>query len=145
MSAMTEQLDNDTHIDHDGEHGFTLLELLVALSILGISLTTLMAVFGEGLDRASDAERRMEARLLAQSLIAGAGIETPLEIGTASGDSDTGIHWERIIEPFGNRRDHESWDFGAVQLTATVSWLRGEDEASLTLTSLRLAPKELMQ
>ena len=59
-----------------GERGFTLIEVLVALTILSISLAALLAVFTQGLDRARESRNEAAARVLAQSLLAQAKTST---------------------------------------------------------------------
>ena len=49
------------------DSGFTVIEVLVALTVLAMSTAILLAVFSQGLDRARSNELRIEARNLAQS------------------------------------------------------------------------------
>ena len=44
------------------EEGFTLLEVMVALSILGVALTVLFGVFANNLARSRETQSRLEAR-----------------------------------------------------------------------------------
>ena len=50
--------------------GFTLIETLVALAILGIVLTTVFGIFGGGLRAAHRDEDRLLLALVAQNLLA---------------------------------------------------------------------------
>ncbi|MEY3201537.1 MAG: type secretion system protein GspI [Pseudomonadota bacterium] len=50
--------------------GFTLLEVLVALAIIGIALTALIKVIGQSADTSTAVEQRIRARWVAQNHIA---------------------------------------------------------------------------
>src|SRR5690348_6263844 len=65
--------------------GFTLIEVLVSLTILSISLAVLLGVFSTGLSRAGDSESEMTAGALAQSLLNTAVAETSLRDGDQAG------------------------------------------------------------
>ena len=53
----------------DVERGFTLLETLVALTILSLSVPVLFGVFSTGIERARDDRLAMQSRVLAQNLL----------------------------------------------------------------------------
>lgn len=115
--------------------GFTLLEVLVALTILSISLAVLMGVFSQGLTRARVMRDGSAAGALAQSLIAEQGDANQIALGDSSGR--TGLFdWRVKIVPFGSQ------ELGAPHmalLTANVTWNGGKRE--MTLSTLRLMPK----
>src|ERR1700678_4212390 len=68
-----------------GEAGFTLIEVLVSLTILSISLGVLLAIFLQGLDRAHESRDEASARALAQSLLAQAKAADNPAIGGSAG------------------------------------------------------------
>src|SRR5579862_542825 len=68
-----------------GESGFTLIEVLVALTILSISLATLLAIFLQGLVRAKESSDEGAARSLAQSLLSQAKAAPSLAYGSTAG------------------------------------------------------------
>ena len=53
--------DEASHIPEAGERGFTLIEVLVALTILAVSLTVLFGIFGHSLARNAESRSRMAA------------------------------------------------------------------------------------
>ena len=119
--------------------GFTLLEVLVALTILSISLAVLMGVFSQGLSRARDMGDNSAARALAQSLIAEHGDAGEIAIGDLDGRNGA-FAWQLRTVPFGSQ------ELGAphmVLLTASVSWKGGGRAESLS--TLRLMPKSSPQ
>lgn len=119
--------------------GFTLIEVLVALTILSISLGVLLAVFTQGLDRARESRNEAAARVLAQSLLAQAKIRPNLSMGDSSGKTDD-LLWRLRIEPYGTKDDRAAWQENAAQLRATVSWRGDGRMRSITLSTLRLLP-----
>jgi len=66
--------------------GFSLLEILVAFVIMAVALTIVLRIFGSGVNNAVISEDYTIAVQIAESLLASAGVETPLEIGDISGN-----------------------------------------------------------
>ncbi len=132
-------------MNRQGQHsqfGFTLIEVLVALAILGISLAVLLHIFSESLHRARESQAEMTASALAQSLLSNAGQSIPLQPDNTAGELPNGYSWQLHIEPYGSDEDRASWQMGAVAITASVSWKDGEQKRTKTLTTLRVMPKE---
>ncbi len=124
--------------------GFTLLEVLVALTILSISLVALLAAFSQGLDRATEDRTEAAARSLAQSLLAQAESAPNPAAGESSGQS-SGLSWRVKIVPYGSGDDQTAWKKTAAQISATVAWRDDGHPRSLTLSTLRLVPGEQSQ
>jgi general secretion pathway protein I len=122
------------------ESGFTLLEVLVALTILSLSLGVLFGIFSQGLARAKETERETEARMLAQSLLAETASTPPQSFGETDGMSDTGLSWQLKVSPY-PQHDDQNAQLHAAIVSATVAWKASAGRHSLTLTTLRLAAK----
>jgi general secretion pathway protein I len=123
-----------------GQSGFTLIEVLVALTILSISLAALLAIFLQGLDRARESSNEAAARVLAQSLLAQAKVAANLSFGTSAGKIN-GLAWRTQIVPYGTQADRTAWQTDPAQIVATVSWRGDGGLRSISLTTLRLLPK----
>lgn len=80
--------------------GFTLLETLVALAILGIVLTSVYGVFGSGLRAAQRDEDRLLLALVARNLLARSALDLYPGTGTLSGDIGGGLRWSIAGTPF---------------------------------------------
>lgn len=74
-----------------GERGFTLLEVLVALAILGLAVVTVIQLFGQGLRLLKVAGDYQRAVLLAdQKAREGEAVREAIETG-----EEGGFRWER--------------------------------------------------
>ena len=120
-----------------GDRGFTLLEVLVAMLILGLAVVTLIQLSSQGLRLVKASGEQQAAALLADRLARTAG---PLDEGVETGREGP-MTWERRIAPVG-APDELSPLTGPVAellaLTVTVRWGSGR---SLELASLRLLPR----
>ncbi|MGH6889945.1 MAG: type II secretion system protein [Rhizomicrobium sp.] len=123
-----------------GQSGFTLIEVLVALSILGISLAVLLSIFLQGLDRAHETRNEEAARVLAQSLLSQARSEANPAMGSSAGKS-AGFLWQLQVAPYGTSADRAAWQETAAQIVATVTWRGDGGRRSISLSSLRVLPK----
>jgi general secretion pathway protein I len=122
--------------------GFTLIEALVAFTILALAMGALLQGFATGLRSLGTAEAYAIAAMQVRSKLAELGHLEPLEEGVEEGEFDNGSAWRVTVEPYeaetstgerlgGNRLIY--------RVEATVTW-QGEREVSLT--TLRLGPKE---
>lgn len=120
--------------------GFSLLEVLVAFSILALSLGVLLRIFSGDGRLAGQAEEHSRAVVLAQSLLAGAGVEAPLEPGESSGNIDGQFDWTMSVTPFipSGEPWPEQQPFKPYWVTVTVAWGDGDDLHSFDLGTLRL-------
>ncbi|MBC7710525.1 MAG: prepilin-type N-terminal cleavage/methylation domain-containing protein [Rhizobacter sp.] len=82
------------------QQGFTLLEVIVAVVIAALCLAALSQVFATGVRAASTSSDYMRAMTLAQSLLAGVGVEKTAADGSESGTSIDGrLQWTVTISP----------------------------------------------
>lgn len=80
--------------------GFTLLETLVALAILGVVMATVFGVFGSGLRAAHRDEDRLLLGLVAQNLLVRSRLDLNPRGGALSGDIGGGLRWRIESEPY---------------------------------------------
>ena len=76
--------------------GFSLLEILVAFTIMAVSLGIVLKIFSSGVNTAIISEDYIIATQIAESLMAKTGIEEPLSIGEKSGTEGDKYQW-RVI------------------------------------------------
>ncbi len=121
--------------------GFTLLEVLVAFTVLAISLGVLFEIFSTGMRASRSAEEFTRATLLAESRLATIGIEQELEEGESTGESEDGYAWRVAVRPYrldGAEAEGVPPPIEAYEVIVTVSWGQGSRERSVSLTTLRL-------
>ena len=122
--------------------GFTLIEVLVALAIVGLALGAIASVFSNGLRghvTASDAEA---ALALAEEQLALAGIS--LHPGSAGGEFAGRFAWQTTIAPYaddGNKAADLPTSLPRLyRIAVSVAWQDGRRSREIALSTLRLAP-----
>jgi general secretion pathway protein I len=116
--------------------GFTLVEIIVALAILALSLSSILPAISDALWRTSEAEAQAEAASLARSLLAQAGTAVPLNDGAAAGQFVNGFRWRLEVMPYAGAE--QAGPVRAYRVVAEVSWDDARHGRSLALTALRL-------
>jgi general secretion pathway protein I len=128
------------------QRGFSLLEILVAFSILALSLGVLMQIFSGSLRNTDLSRDQAQAVVLAQSLLAAAGVEAPLAAGESAGTLDDRFRWTLLATPMqleslaGETTTLKSLSTLELwEVSARVAWGggNGDPERDLTLTTLR--------
>lgn len=122
------------------ESGFSLLEILVAFSILAISLGILLQIFSSGIQLASTGEHYSRALLLAESTLATIGKTQETEVGENSGRVNDFYDWTVNIQLY----EEEDLDFERGRLQFSVYHVqvlvRWENRA-VVLETLRFGPR----
>jgi general secretion pathway protein I len=121
--------------------GFSLLEVLVAFTILAMLLGALFQVFSGGLRAARSGDQYTRATIIAQSRLAALGVEQPLREGVASGTDDDPYHWRVTVSPYLDDQmlvvDHV---LQPLTVHVEVFWEEGGSARSVSLTSILLGP-----
>jgi general secretion pathway protein I len=122
------------------QRGFSLIEVLVAFMILAISLTVIFRIFSGGLRNIALSEDYARAVLVAESRMASAGVEAPLEAGTVSGRWDRRFRWRRAVELYRPWSDDKplSVPIQAFRVSVSVDWEHFGRTRSVTLSGIRL-------
>ncbi len=123
--------------------GFTLLEILVAFTILALALGVLLRAFSSGVRSLEAAEDYATAAMQVRSKMAEVGPVIVLEPGEHEGELENGSHWRVVVEPHeigGESSDSVGPPLRAYRVEVTVSWRGGR---AVTLNTLRLTQPKL--
>ncbi len=85
-------------ISPDTKSGFSLLEVLVALSLLAIVLTLLLQGFADGLANVRAGDNQLQAAAVAEGMLAQVGTVIPLNDGNVAGDNGH-FQWSLAMTP----------------------------------------------
>lgn len=122
-----------------GEQGFTLIEVLVALAILGVSLAAIYQAFGTGLRNDRQARLYEEAAALAEARMAQVGTELPAAAGRWSGEEGD-LRWSLIVQPAEDEPlQVQPSLLRLMEVTVEVFWPQRGGESGIALSSFRLA------
>jgi general secretion pathway protein I len=131
-----------------GAAGFSLIEVLVALAIVGLILGAAAGVFGSGLAAHETAADVDTAVSLAQSKLAEGGIAELPDPGTKQGVFAGRFAWRLTVAPYVEPADTTANTAAGAPLaapavrlyriTAQVAWRAGRHERRLALSTLRL-------
>jgi general secretion pathway protein I len=119
--------------------GFSLLEVLVAFTVLGLSLGTIFPLFAGVSNSARLSESYGQALMIAESRMAVLSAETPLQYRDQLGQDGQFIWHEKVS-------DYDTGELSPTvaymlprQLDVHVSWVDGSHERVVTLSSVRLS------
>ena len=134
-------------MQHPKQQGFSLLEILIAFSILALSLGILLKIFSAGVNTAGVAGDYTAAVQIAESLMAKTGVETPLQAGQSTGLENNRYHWRVDVSPFNFNPDNT--DISAItavlfKVKVVVDWGDGNTtDRQVELITLKLINKTL--
>ena len=124
--------------------GFTLIEIAVAMAILGMGVVSALQVFGGSVQLARVAGRKSEAVMHAKALMDSALWAPELVADISHGEIGDGFRWERVIRPAGPEDGIEESDYrGDVKLavvTVTVTWDDPSGVKDYSIGTMRIVP-----
>ncbi|NWF51612.1 MAG: type II secretion system protein [Nitrospirae bacterium] len=122
--------------------GFTLLEILVALSILGIAITVLLQLFSANLRSLSASEEYVFAVSKAEARMREILDDKDLSEKTWSEITDDGYRIDvSITEGLKDRTDN--LQVRVFEVILTVSWAKNTKNKSMTLRTMKVMNKKI--
>ncbi|WP_087144922.1 type IV pilus modification PilV family protein [Crenothrix polyspora] len=132
------------------QHGFSLLEILIAFTILAFSLTILLKIFSTGVSSAGVSEEYTAAVQIAESMLARVGTEIKLQRDGGDckkWDKDKQDYdkyrCELAITPINFRSGLRGFKAEPIaaqlfNVEVTVSWDAGDNDRQVNLTAIKL-------
>ena len=125
--------------------GFSLLEILVAFSILALSLGVLLNIFSTAMRGVGLGEEYSKATSLLDARLAALGSEIPVESGSQSGSEGEGpeYRWQITLSPYGEVDQFQALgELELFQVDVEVTWEAGGGQRRIAVSTLRLASGE---
>lgn len=121
--------------------GFTLIEVLIAFTILALGLVAAMESFSTGLTSLGTLGDYRLASMQARSKLEEVGITIPLEPGEVSGEFDEGNRWLVTVTPYEREPMPAIEDFSGnlYEVRVEISW---GDQRAYALETLRFAGEQ---
>ena len=128
--------------------GFTLLEVLLAVVIMGVSLTTILLQFQTALHAGSISQERTNAVIYAKEKLESLKIEDELSESSQSGTFENGYEWETEVSLYEYEEDqeedisYEDLRHETYKLRAAVKWNSGINKRQVELITLKTVTRK---
>jgi len=132
----------------DDDQGFSLLEVLVAITVLGIVLGTIMTLYSGAMKSLRVSQEVSHAVQLAKNGMEEAILMKPLESGQEKGSFIGGFDWEKTINPIFltveemAEDEDETFPFKLYEIEFKVIWDSGGKERRTSLRSKVIVDQE---
>ena len=114
--------------------GFTLIEVLVAFTILSVSVGALLVAFSGGVRNTVMTRDYTQAVIIAESRLAETGTTHRLSQEEEIEGDDGGFSWKKVIRPL-DKEPFGPWQL--YEVTVSVTWKTLNGDRTLQLQSLR--------
>lgn len=132
-------LDSDVCI-LNSRRGFTLLEVLIAVAILGIAVSIVLQLFSANLRALSASEDYVAAATRAEAKMRWVLDDNALTEKSISETTDDGYRIDvSVTETLKDRT--ENLQTALMEVSLTIRWTRGSQEKSLTLKTMKTVQK----
>ncbi len=120
--------------------GFTLLEILVAIAILGIAITIIIQLFSSNLRAIKASGDYVTASIKAEAKMREI-LDGTLSEGIYGETTDDGYTMDIAISEVLNERT-ENLNLKLLQVDLTIRWIEGTKQKSMTLSTLKMLERE---
>jgi prepilin-type N-terminal cleavage/methylation domain-containing protein len=121
--------------------GFTLLEVIVALSLLATAVTVILQLFSSNLRVLSTSEDYISAVVRAEAKMRDVLDEETITEGASSETTPDGYRMETTVSKVYERRTRDL-PFQVLEIGVTLSWRGIAAERSMTLKTMKMVKKQ---
>jgi general secretion pathway protein I len=125
-----------------GAGGFTLLEVLVALALLGIALVVILQLFSANMRAITASDSYAKAVMTAESRMREVLDDDQISEKTWSETTNDGYRIDTSIAGTEKKRT-ENLPVQLLEITVTVNWTDGNKDRTLSLKTMKLIPKKV--
>ncbi len=125
-----------------GAGGFTLLEVLVALALLGIALVVILQLFSANMRAIAASDSYAKAVMTAESKMREVLDDDQIGEKTWSETTNDGYRIDTSIAGTEKKRT-ENLPVQLLEITVTVNWTDGNKDRTLSLKTMKLIPKKV--
>ena len=126
----------------NGEKGFALIEILVAVSVLAISLVVIFQLFSGGLKSRKLSEYYTRGVFHAREKMAEILLTPDLLEGETQGEFEDAYEWQAVITRVVSDDNEEKLPVNLLNIKIRINWREGEKEKSFVIDTLKVAEKE---
>ena len=121
------------------KRGFTLLEVLVAMSVLSISLVVVLQLFSGGLKASRLSDEYTRGIFYAREKLDEILLAEDLTTGVINGEFDGGFQWRAEAQPLDIPESAGlKLPFQAFNITVDVGWKEGKREKHFSVSTIKL-------
>jgi general secretion pathway protein I len=125
-----------------GCEGFTLLEVIVALSIIAIAVVTAIQLYSANLRTISRSDSYVNATVNAEAVMRNVVEAEDFPAGATTGGVSNGYRFDSLAVRVNEEKTKQS-NAELYQVKVTVYWKEGIRDKSLTLNTLKLVEKKI--
>lgn len=124
------------------ERGFTLIEILVAIALLGIAITIVLQLFSANLRAIAASEDYVAASIRAEIKMREILDEDNLSENASVETTDEGYRFDIAVTDLLPERT-ENLQVRLYQVDLTIHWTKGKKNKALTLNSIKMLKKQI--
>ena len=125
--------------------GFALIEILVAVSVLAISLVVIFQLFSGGLKSRKLSEQYARGVFHAREKMAEILLTPVLSEGETQGEFEDAYEWQAVVTRVVSGDDEEKLPVVLLNIKIQINWREGEKEKSFVIDTLKTAEKKKQQ
>ncbi len=123
--------------------GFALIEILVAVSVLAISLVVIFQLFSGGLKSRQLSEKYARGVFHAREKMAEILLSPDLSEGETEGEFEDAYEWQAVVtQVVADDNEEKNLPVNLMSIWIRINWRDGEKEKSFVIGTLKAVEKE---